>query len=106
MTIKRKDIRNFVSFAMTVATGAGRILRQGFRRPLTVKYKGRIDPVTQYDLKSERYIVESIARLFPDHSILSEEGRDKDVPGGFCWVVDPLDGTVNYAHRFPVYCVS
>ncbi len=86
--------------------GAGAILRRGFNRRLKVDYKGRINPVTDYDLKSERYITAGISRRFGDHAILAEESGGTSERGWYRWIIDPLDGTVNYAHGFPVYCVS
>lgn len=106
MGLKKTEIRNFVRFAEKLARGAGKILRQGFNRRLRIHYKGRINPVTEYDLKSELYITSQISKRFPDHDILAEEGSDVEKQSPFRWVIDPLDGTVNYAHGFPVYCVS
>ncbi len=106
MELKKTEIRDLVRFAQILAKGAGKILRQGFNRRLRIDYKGRINPVTEYDLKSERYIVSQISTRFPDHDILAEEGSDAEKQSLFRWVIDPLDGTVNYAHGFPVYCIS
>jgi len=102
--------KEYLSFAVDLSRGAGKILRDGFNRRKRVEYKGRIDPVTEYDLKSEKYIISRIKRTFPEHAILAEEsGRAKRriaEQSQFLWVIDPLDGTVNYAHGFPMYCVS
>ncbi|UCC43542.1 MAG: inositol monophosphatase [Candidatus Zixiibacteriota bacterium] len=104
--LSRKEKRQLRTFAEETARGAGKLLRRGFMRSKKVTLKGRIDPVTQYDLKSEKYITSRIRRSWPDHDILTEEGNSKRSESAFCWVIDPLDGTVNYAHGFPVYCVS
>ncbi|MEA2029990.1 MAG: inositol monophosphatase family protein, partial [candidate division Zixibacteria bacterium] len=93
-------------FTIDLALGAGKILKRGFNRNFKVEYKGRIDPVTEYDLKSEQYIISRIAKKYPRHSILSEEGSGNGEQAEFRWVIDPLDGTVDFAHGFPVYCVS
>ena len=106
MPLTTAEIRRLLRFAERTAKGAGRILTQGFKRQLKVDYKGRINPVTDYDLKSERYIVSRIRRRYPGHTILAEEGSSAAQQSPFRWVIDPLDGTVNYAHGFPVYCVS
>ncbi|KAA3636468.1 MAG: inositol monophosphatase, partial [Calditrichaeota bacterium] len=106
MTITKKDIKEYRKFAEEIAYGAGKILKDGFKKDKKVKYKGSIDPVTQFDLKSEKYVISKIKKQFPEHAILAEEGTDKKTSSGFRWVVDPLDGTVNYAHRFPIYSVS
>ena len=102
----KKEIQQYKSKAEKIALGAGKILADGFLKKKDIKYKGRIDPVTEFDLKSEKYIIAQLSKLFPSHSILSEEGSSIDRNSDFCWVIDPLDGTVNYAHRFPVYAVS
>ncbi len=104
--LKKTEVRQLVQFSGELATGAGKILKRGFNRTFKIDYKGRIDPVTEYDLKSERYIISHISKRFPDHAVLSEEGSGAKRESSFRWIIDPLDGTVNYAHGFPVYCVS
>lgn len=89
-----------------LARQAGEILRLGYEQEHQVSYKGAIDLVTEVDHQSEDYLLGEIQRLFPGHQIVSEEiGL---VPGrpGDQWYVDPLDGTVNYAHGIPIFCVS
>ena len=93
-------------FAREVAVGAGAILRKGFNRVRKIDYKGRIDPVTDVDLKSEQYITRKIERRYPQHEILTEEDTARGNSSEFRWIIDPLDGTVNFAHGFPIYCVS
>ncbi len=104
--LKKTEIKELLRFSEEVARGAGQILKNGFNRPPRIRYKGRIDPVTEFDLRSEKHIVSQIQRRYPDHSILAEEGSGRKMDGAFRWVIDPLDGTVDYAHGFPVYCVS
>lgn len=104
--LKKAEIQKLVQFSEELATGAGSILKRGFNRSLKIDYKGRINPVTEYDLKSERYIVSHITKRFPDHTILAEEGGTAAEKSPYRWVIDPLDGTVNFAHGFPIYCVS
>ncbi len=89
-----------------LARQAGEILRLGYEQEHQVSYKGAIDLVTEVDHQSEDYLLGEIQRLFPGHQIVSEEiGL---VPGraGDQWYVDPLDGTVNYAHAIPFFSVS
>jgi myo-inositol-1(or 4)-monophosphatase len=89
-----------------LARQAGEILRLGYEQKHQVDYKGAIDLVTEVDHQSEEFILAEIQRLFPGHRIVSEEiGL---VPGrlGDQWYVDPLDGTVNYAHGIPFFSVS
>jgi myo-inositol-1(or 4)-monophosphatase len=102
----RTELRELTLFARELAVGAGGILRRGFNRALRVQYKGRIDPVTEYDLKAEQYITGKISRRYPHHAILTEEGSAVGERSDYLWVIDPLDGTVNFAHGFPIYCVS
>lgn len=93
-------------FARELAVGAGGVLRKGFNRALKIEYKGKIDPVTDVDFKSEQYITRRIMRQYPHHEILTEEGSDDGGKSEYRWIIDPLDGTVNFAHGFPIYCVS
>ena len=97
-----------------LARQAGAILRDGYEKEHQVSYKGVIDLVTEVDHASESYLIGEITRRFPGHSILAEEsgalsplppGEGPEVRGGH-WLIDPLDGTVNYAHGIPIFCVS
>jgi myo-inositol-1(or 4)-monophosphatase len=106
LELPKAQIRALVSFAEHTARGAGAILKLGFNKNYKIRYKGRIDPVTEFDLKSEKFIIAAIQKRFPDHGILSEEGNDREAIEPFLWIIDPLDGTVDFAHGFPVYCVS
>lgn len=106
MSLSRNELKQYLAFATNVALASGEILSDGFHRAKRVDYKGKINPVTQYDLKSEKHIISAIGRKYPGHSILAEEGTDWDRDSACRWVIDPLDGTVNYAHGFPIYCVS
>ncbi len=106
MALPKKELHKYKLFAEKTALGAGKILAGGFLKNKNIQYKGRIDPVTEFDLKSEKYIIAQICKAYPEHSILSEEGSSIDNNSDYCWVIDPLDGTVNYAHRFPIYAVS
>ncbi|HKQ56660.1 MAG TPA: inositol monophosphatase family protein [Candidatus Eisenbacteria bacterium] len=105
--------------AESMARAAGEVLREGHGRAHTPERKGRIDLVTEYDRRAERVLLDEIARRFPGHAVLAEEsgaspGRadpDGGTRGGggtdsVRWLVDPLDGTTNYAHNYPFFCVS
>jgi myo-inositol-1(or 4)-monophosphatase len=72
----------------------------------TVELKGVINLVTEMDRRSEEMIVEGLSRAFPDFSIVAEEGSRQTAKSGYAWYVDPLDGTTNYAHGLPVFCVT
>lgn len=89
-----------------LARQAGDILRAYFGRELRIDFKGEIDLVTEADRCSEEYIIREIHTRFPGDRILTEESGDLRGDGGGLWYIDPLDGTVNYAHRLPIFCVS
>ncbi|MEB3283776.1 MAG: inositol monophosphatase family protein [Candidatus Sericytochromatia bacterium] len=96
-----------LEFAIETARAAGKLLREGLNQPRTIRFKGAIDLVTEMDIAAEKIILEAIRANFPGHAILSEEAGAA-VPGNseYRWVVDPLDGTTNYAHGLPLFCVS
>lgn len=106
LSINKTQKRDIAKFVDELARGAGQILKAGFSKSKKVRYKGRIDPVTQFDVKAEKFITSRIAAKFPDHAVMAEEGSDTAARSPWRWVIDPLDGTVNFAHGFPVYCVS
>src|SRR5512145_855230 len=89
-----------------LAREAGTILRAGYNKEHQVKYKGIIDPVTEVDHQSEAYLLGEVQRDFPDHHIFSEESGVIQGSREHIWYIDPLDGTVNYAHHIPIFCVS
>jgi len=92
--------------AVEAALEAGRILRWHFQHGPEIRYKGEIDLVTEADLASERAVLARIRSAFPDHGVLAEESGEQDREAPWLWVVDPLDGTTNFAHGFPVFAVS
>ncbi len=92
--------------AVTLARAAGAELRQRFGQPRTVTLKGDLDPVTDADYAAESLIREGIMAVYPSHTILGEEGGLHEQHASIRWIIDPLDGTVNYAHGVPVYAVS
>jgi myo-inositol-1(or 4)-monophosphatase len=89
-----------------IAREAGALLMQYFRQQVRVEYKGEADLVTVADRKSEALIRERICQHWPTHDILGEEGGLQDTGSEYRWYLDPLDGTTNFAHGFPVFCVS
>ena len=100
-----------LDFAIETAREAGRVLAERFgRASLEVTHKGDIDLVTESDLAAERLIVERIRSYYPRHGILAEESGTAEHAGAatsaYKWIVDPLDGTTNYAHGYPCFCVS
>ncbi len=97
---------DLLPFAEAVAREAGSLLRERFGAPLDVRHKGRIDLVTEVDVLSEQCIRRRIQARFPDHAILAEEGGLTETASAFRWIVDPLDGTTNYAHGYPFFSVA
>jgi myo-inositol-1(or 4)-monophosphatase len=94
------------SFAVDLARKSGILLKEKFDQTHKIHYKGDINIVTEADKMSEDLIIESITRTFPEHGILSEESPAIAGAGKLRWIIDPLDGTTNYAHGYPVFCVS
>ena len=89
-----------------LAREAGSILRAGYSKEHQVNYKGVIDLVTEVDHQSEAFLLGEIKTQFPDHHIVAEESGVTQGDDQHSWFVDPLDGTVNYAHNIPIFCVS
>src|SRR5881275_1098531 len=99
--------KNYLQAAVEIAQEAGKILMREFSRPLDIRYKGdEVDLVTQADKRSEQFIVSRLNEYFPGHAITAEEGTGQDTASEFRWHVDPLDGTTNFAHHYPCFCVS
>ncbi len=92
--------------AIAAAEAAGEVLRDGFGRQHRIEYKGEADLVTEADREAERIIGEILRKAFPDHGILTEESGETEGQSDARWIVDPLDGTTNYAHGVPFFCTS
>ena len=99
-------MENTLKVAIDIAREAGDLLLEHFRRPLQITYKRRSDLVTEADRKSETLIVERLQSHFPEYAIVAEEGGGQRTGSDYCWYVDPLDGTTNFAHGFPIFCVT
>jgi myo-inositol-1(or 4)-monophosphatase len=95
-----------IEFAIATARESGRLLRDRLGTRLEVSHKGIINLVTDVDLASEQLIREAIATHYPRHQILAEEGGLAESSSEYRWIVDPLDGTTNFAHGFPIFAVS
>jgi myo-inositol-1(or 4)-monophosphatase len=89
-----------------IAREAGSLLIEYYRRGVKVEYKGDVDIVTEADRASEALLLARLREFFPGHAILAEEGGAHAGETGFRWYIDPLDGTTNFAHSFPMFCVS
>ncbi len=98
-----------LNFAIETVRDAGQILLEKFGRKINITKKGDINLVTEADLASEALIIERIKSYYPKHSILAEEAGNAVIIGGentWKWIIDPLDGTTNYAHGYPCFCVT
>jgi myo-inositol-1(or 4)-monophosphatase len=89
-----------------IAREAGALLMPYFIRHVAIEYKGDVDLVTEADRASEKLIVKHLRARWPEHGIVAEEGTRSEMDADYRWYVDPLDGTTNFAHGYPVFCVS
>ena len=97
---------SYLESAIEIAHQAGSLLRYYFERHVRVELKGAFDLVTEADRASEKLIVEALKARYPEHSILAEEGSGHESASEYRWYVDPLDGTTNFAHGYPVWNVT
>jgi myo-inositol-1(or 4)-monophosphatase len=100
------NIDQCITVGMEVVQNAGRLLRERCDTKFAVAHKGVVDLVTEVDLAAEAMIVAAIRKAFPSHSILAEENPGAATDAAVKWVIDPLDGTTNYAHGYPFFSVS
>jgi myo-inositol-1(or 4)-monophosphatase len=97
---------HFLETAVDIAREAGALLTNYFERRVAFELKGEFDIVTEADRASERLVVERLRSHFPTHSVVAEEGGGHATQSEYCWYVDPLDGTTNFAHGFPMFNVT
>ncbi len=95
-----------LDFTIELAYQSGALLRAGLEREHQIELKGNNDLVTAVDQASEALLVQAIRSRYPDHSIVAEEGNTTRGTSDYTWLIDPLDGTTNYAHGYPSFCVS
>lgn len=108
MPLSSNEIEDLTQTAIQAVRQGGAILQDYAKKDFSIHSKGQaINLVTEADLQSEKAIIQSIQNTFPDHQILSEEQGLQDIPQHpIKWIIDPLDGTINFAHGFPMYNVS
>jgi myo-inositol-1(or 4)-monophosphatase len=99
-------LASYLEIAADIARESGALLSKYFERRVAFELKGEFDLVTEADRASEQLVVERLRSHFPSHSIVAEEGGGHAGTSEFCWYVDPLDGTTNFAHGFPMYNVT
>jgi myo-inositol-1(or 4)-monophosphatase len=97
---------SYLETSVEIAREAGALLSKYFERRVSFELKGEHDLVTEADRASEQLVVERLRAHFPAHSIVAEEGGGHNGKSEYCWYVDPLDGTTNFAHGFPMYNVT
>jgi myo-inositol-1(or 4)-monophosphatase len=95
----------FLKVAEGIAREAGGLLREFYHRGVRTEYKGDVDLVTEADRASETLIVSRLHEALPEHGVYGEEGARQGLDREFRWYIDPLDGTTNFAHGFPAFCV-
>jgi myo-inositol-1(or 4)-monophosphatase len=101
------DLSAILGITSGIARDAGALLRQHYEHPHQIETKtSSMNLVTQADRASEKAIVEALRATYPDHGIVGEEGSNIEARSEFAWLVDPLDGTTNFAHSYPFFCVS
>jgi myo-inositol-1(or 4)-monophosphatase len=99
-------MKDIMSVACDAALKSGGILRDNLQGAREISYKGDINLVTEMDMRSERAAVDVLRASFPEHGIIAEEETCIQSDSGFTWIIDPLDGTTNYAHGYPCFSVS
>ena len=99
-------MNEYLKAAKEAAKQAGRMLKQNLSKRGEVFFKGVVDLVTDSDNQSQKLIFERLSSSFPRHDFFAEEGLCQRKGGEFKWIIDPLDGTTNYAHKFPIFCIS
>jgi myo-inositol-1(or 4)-monophosphatase len=100
------ETESFLPKMSSIAREAGALLMRHFRQRVKIEYKGDVDLVTVADRETETLITGRIREQWPGHDILGEEGTNTATGSQFRWYIDPLDGTTNFAHSYPVFCVS
>src|SRR5579872_3496626 len=99
--------QDFLTLAIRLAKEAGQYALGEQKKVLHIERKSNeFDLVTNVDKHNEEFIQSEVAKIYPDHEYLGEEGAKTKTSSGIRWIVDPIDGTLNYAHGLPIWCVS
>ena len=110
MTVEESRVGRLLSETIDVVNNAGRIVAANIDQAKEIRHKGRIDLVTEIDVKSEEYLKKHLSRVAPGAGFLAEESSEDANPRGnpqdLVWIIDPIDGTTNYAHGLPSVAVS
>lgn len=107
-TFNKNDLKKFLAVARTLALKAGEIQKRAIGKKFKIEFKGGStnDLVTEIDKKCEAIIVKELTKTFQDHGILGEEGAQRNPKHSLQWIIDPIDGTTNFAHGHPYFAVS
>lgn len=100
------DTDRLLRAGIAAAYKGAEVLRFYRGRVSQIREKGRANLVTEADTASEKVIISTLRQLFPDHGILAEESGAAEADSGYCWIIDPLDGTTNFTHGLDCYCIS
>ena len=100
------QLDDFQTLAIHAVRESGKIQKEWLRKDKRIELKGAINLVTEVDKRCEQRIIEIIKKAFPEHNILTEETPMPELPSPYRWIIDPLDGTTNYAHGYPCFCTS
>ncbi|CAI5464223.1 unnamed protein product [Closterium sp. Yama58-4] len=110
VAVAERELREYLDVAVTAARMAGEVIRRSFNAPKDVQHKGKVDLVTETDKQCEALIMQHITAAYPSHKFIGEEESSVHGTAGLSddptWMVDPLDGTTNFVHRYPFVCVS
>lgn len=98
--------KDFFETAIPVAQNTGNFQKEKLHSHFKIEFKGEINPVTEIDRASEEMIVSAVLKKFPHHDIMGEEGKAPRRDSPYKWIIDPLDGTVNYSHGYPHFAIS
>ncbi|MCL2390223.1 MAG: inositol monophosphatase, partial [Endomicrobia bacterium] len=96
----------YTLIALNAAKAGAEELLKYYDKTVNVEYKGETDPVTLADRNSQKTVIKVIKSVFPDHGVIAEEDGVSETEKSYCWIIDPLDGTVNFVHGIPMFCVS
>jgi len=100
------NFNRYTQTALRAAEAGGKILLKYFNKKIPIYFKKKFDPVTVADRSAQSAVIRNIRRKFPKHSFLAEEDNALSCDARNCWVIDPLDGTINFIHKIPLFCVS
>ncbi len=96
----------YINVAEKAAREAGEVLRANLGKVKEITFKGKNSLVTEVDKMSEDIIIDSIKRSFPSHDVFAEESGRRSTSSEYVWIIDPLDGTTNYAHGYPFFSIK